>query len=93
MKQPNTKLDEASIPFATITELNAALRNRDISAAELTKIFGHRLETIGPEYNALACSLVKEAHKAAKEVDWDLKRDRFRGPLQGIPYGVKDLIA
>ena len=93
MKKPKLKLDEASLSFATIPELNAALRNREISCVELTKFFGARLEKLGPQYNALACSLVSEARKTAKDVDDELKRQRFRGPLQGIPYGVKDLIA
>ncbi len=93
MRKPKTKLDEATLPFATIVELNAALRNHDISSVELTKFFGARLESLGPQYNALACSLVKDGHKTAKDVDWDLKRERFRGPLQGIPYAVKDLLA
>src|SRR3954469_2339185 len=88
-----SRIDEASLPFATITELNSALRNRQISCVELTKIFGHRLDTLGPQYNALALSLTKEAHGAAKDVDGDIKRERFRGPLQGIPYAVKDLIS
>jgi aspartyl-tRNA(Asn)/glutamyl-tRNA(Gln) amidotransferase subunit A len=90
---PKTKLDENTLPFATIRELTAALRNRDISSVELTKFFSQRLETFGPTYNALACSLSKDAHKAAKDVDYELKQERFRGPLQGIPYGAKDLIA
>lgn len=93
MNKPKTKLDEATLPFATITELNAALRNREISSAELVKFFGQRLETLGPDYNALACSLVKEGHKTTKDIDWDLGRERVRGSLQGIPYAVKDLIA
>ena len=50
----------------------------------LTRL-SNRLEKSGPEYNALACSLAKEGHKAAKDADYDLKRERFRGPLQGIP--------
>ncbi len=87
------KLDHAAVPFATITELNAALRSREISSVELTKILGKRLEKLGPEYNALACSLVKEGKKQAKDADNEFKRERFRGPLQGIPYAVKDLIA
>jgi aspartyl-tRNA(Asn)/glutamyl-tRNA(Gln) amidotransferase subunit A len=93
MNKPKSKLDEESICFATIRELSAALRNHEISSVELTKIFGKRLETLGPQYNALACSLVEQARKAAKDADWDLKRERFRRPLQGIPYAVKDLIA
>ena len=35
----------------------------------------------------------KGAHSSAKDADYDLKRERYRGPLQGIPYGAKDLLA
>jgi aspartyl-tRNA(Asn)/glutamyl-tRNA(Gln) amidotransferase subunit A len=93
MGKPNNKLDQARLPFATITELNAALQAREISALELAKIFGKRLDSLGPQYNALALSLTKKSHRAAKDADFDLKRERFRGPLQGIPYGVKDLLS
>ena len=87
------KLDQAAVPFATITDLNAALRAREVSSLELTKIFGKRLEKLGPDYNALACGLVKQGKRQAKDADSEFKRERFRGPLQGIPYAVKDLIA
>ncbi len=90
---PKTKLDEASLPWATIPELNAALKNRDVSSTELVKFFGKRLEKLAPEYNALACSLLKPARRFAKDVDADLKDQRWRGPLQGIPYGAKDLLS
>ncbi|MGH9639002.1 MAG: amidase family protein, partial [Bryobacteraceae bacterium] len=86
-------MEEAALPFATIPDLNAALRSREISSAEMTKFFGRRLEKFGPVYNALACSTLKPAHRAAKQADYDLKRGRFRGPLQGVPYGAKDLLA
>ncbi|MGH9584342.1 MAG: amidase [Bryobacteraceae bacterium] len=92
-ERQRSTLDNAALPFATIPELNAALRNSEISSVELTKFFGRRLEKLGPEYNALACSLVKAAHGPAKDADDDLKHQRFRGPLQGIPYGAKDLLA
>ncbi len=93
MGKPQSKLDEATLPFATITELNASLQSKDISASELTKFFVKRLETIGPRYNALACSLGKTAHKQAKDADSDFKRERIRSPLAGIPYAAKDLLA
>ncbi|HZU24910.1 MAG TPA: amidase [Bryobacteraceae bacterium] len=79
--------------YATIPELSQKLQSRDVSARDLVKLFGERLEQIGPRYNALALSLRKDAEKFAKDVDDDLKRQRFRGPLQGIPYGAKDLLA
>ncbi|MGA8027562.1 MAG: amidase [Bryobacteraceae bacterium] len=93
MNNPAAKLDNATLPFAGIAELNTALRNREISCSELIKFFCKRLDTLGPEYNALACSLTKQAHKAAKDLDDEFKRERFRGPLQAVPYAVKDLIA
>jgi aspartyl-tRNA(Asn)/glutamyl-tRNA(Gln) amidotransferase subunit A len=79
--------------FATLTELNGRLKAREFSAAELARIFCSRLETLGPRYNALALPLRDTAMRKAREVDDDLKRGRFRGPLQGIPFGVKDLLS
>src|ERR1700722_9060162 len=93
MGRHKTKIDESTLAFATIGELSDALRKHEISCVELTKFFGERLETKGPEYNALALSLVKHAKNAAKDVDWELKRERFRSPLQGIPFAVKDLLS
>jgi aspartyl-tRNA(Asn)/glutamyl-tRNA(Gln) amidotransferase subunit A len=93
MGKPKTKLDEATLPFAGIRQLNAALQASEISASELIKFFSKRLETIGPEYNALACSLAKPAHKLAKDADKTFKHERARSPLEGIPYAAKDLLA
>ena len=87
------KLDESTLAYATIPELNAALNKREISTTELVKFFGKRLDTLGPKYNALALSLVKQAHRDSKDIDYDFKHDRVRGPLQGIPYGAKDLLS
>jgi aspartyl-tRNA(Asn)/glutamyl-tRNA(Gln) amidotransferase subunit A len=87
----------ASIPddifFASITEINQKLKAKEFSAVELAKAFCGRLEQLGPRYNALALSLRDKAVKAAKDVDGDLKRERYRGPLQGIPFGAKDLLS
>lgn len=79
--------------FATATELNARLKKKEFSSAELTKAFGERLEKLGPGFNALALPLTKIAIDRAKDVDKELKRERYRGPLQGIPFGAKDLLA
>src|ERR1035441_2897028 len=79
--------------FAPLSELNASLKAGEFSAVDLARAFSERLQQLGPRYNALALPLHQEALRQAKEVDKDLKRQRFRGPLQGIPYGVKDLLA
>jgi aspartyl-tRNA(Asn)/glutamyl-tRNA(Gln) amidotransferase subunit A len=79
--------------FATLTELNAKLRAKEFSCEELTRAFCDRLEKLGPRYNALALSFREQAMRKAKDVDGDIGRGRFRGVLQGVPFGVKDLIA
>jgi aspartyl-tRNA(Asn)/glutamyl-tRNA(Gln) amidotransferase subunit A len=79
--------------FATLTELNRRLKAREFSAVELARAFCGRLEKLGPRYNALALSLRDSALDRARDVDGEIKRGRLRGPLQGVPFGVKDLLS
>jgi aspartyl-tRNA(Asn)/glutamyl-tRNA(Gln) amidotransferase subunit A len=79
--------------FSSISELSAALAKKEFSTVELTHAFCDRLEKLGARYNALALSLRDTALRKAKDVDRDFKLDRVRSPLQGIPYGAKDLLA
>ncbi len=79
--------------FAPIADLNARLKKREFSTVELVKAFSARLESLGPKYNALALPLAKPALSRAKDIDGELKRERYRGPLQGIPFGAKDLLS
>jgi aspartyl-tRNA(Asn)/glutamyl-tRNA(Gln) amidotransferase subunit A len=79
--------------FATIAELNARLTSKEISAEDLARAFANRLEQFGPRFNCLALPLPQQAIRKAQDVDKEIKRGRLRGPLQGIPYGVKDLIS
>jgi len=72
--------------FATISELNAGLKSKQFSAVEQVRAFAQRLEQLGPRYNALALPLTAIAIRRARDVDKELKRERYRGPLQGIPF-------
>ncbi len=88
MREPDSQ-----IFFAGISELNAMVRSKDVTALDLVRAFGRRLEALGPRYNALALPLTERAIRQAKAVDAEIKRGRLRGPLQGIPYGAKDLLS
>src|SRR5712671_2029056 len=79
--------------FSTITEWTAKIKAKQVSAVELTHAFAARLEKLGPRYNALALPLTEKAVRRAKTVDDDIKRDRMRSPLIGIPFGAKDLLS
>ncbi|HUE04294.1 MAG TPA: amidase, partial [Bryobacteraceae bacterium] len=79
--------------FATIPELNGRLKSKEFKAEDLARAFAQRLAELGPRYNALALPLQQGAYRKGRLVDQELKIDRPRGPLQGIPYGVKDLLS
>ena len=85
-------VDATNLSFATIEELRSVLDRREISARELTTHFVDRLERIGPTYNALAALTRDRALAEADAADRRLARGES-GPLLGIPYGAKDLLA
>jgi aspartyl-tRNA(Asn)/glutamyl-tRNA(Gln) amidotransferase subunit A len=83
----------ASSSFLTVPELGRLLRLRRASAVELATDSLDRLQRLGPTYNAVVRILREPALAEARERDAELARGKDRGPLHGIPYGVKDLLA
>src|SRR5438128_12508534 len=81
------------LAFAAILELGRLLRTRRVSATELAELFLERLERFGPRYNCLVTVTPERALAAAARADRELAAGKIRGPLHGIPYGVKDLVA
>jgi Asp-tRNA(Asn)/Glu-tRNA(Gln) amidotransferase A subunit family amidase len=79
--------------FATVSELGAGLRRRQFSSLELTRAVLDRLESLGELYNAVACVLRPRALQEARAADRRLRHRGRLGPLTGIPYGAKDLLA
>ena len=64
-----------------------------VSPGELAETFLDRLERLGPRYNAVVTVTRERALREAREAEEEISSGRCRGPLHGIPYGVKDLIA
>ncbi|MFL6255456.1 MAG: amidase [Pyrinomonadaceae bacterium] len=79
--------------YAPVTELSAQIRARKLSPVELTEAYLQRLETVGRRLNAVAYVMRETALKEARAAEDEIRRGRYRGPLHGIPYGVKDLCA
>lgn len=79
-------------PLSSIKQLGQALRKREVSSVELTRMYLDRLSTIGKEHNAVAELTPDLAMKQAKAADERLARGDAH-PLTGIPFGVKDLLA
>jgi aspartyl-tRNA(Asn)/glutamyl-tRNA(Gln) amidotransferase subunit A len=85
-------IDEA-VFFLPIRELASRIRARKLSPVALAEGCLDRLERLGPRYNAVAHLMRESARVEALQAERDIARGHHRGPLHGIPYGVKDLLA
>ena len=79
--------------FRTIRELGADLRAGRLSPVALAEACLERLETVGGKLNAVVTLTRERALEQARRAERELKAGRDRGPLHGIPYGAKDLLA
>ena len=86
-------ISDPKLAFASVRELGAGLRGGRFTSLELTEFFLERLERLGPEYNCVVTVTRERAIKHAKQADADLADGTDRGPLHGIPWGAKDLLA
>jgi len=87
---PQNKNDLA---FYSILQLASLIKNKKISSVELTKFFIDRLKKWGDTLESVITLTEDLAMKEAKQADDELKKGIYRGPLHGIPYGLKDLFA
>ncbi|HYP25483.1 MAG TPA: amidase [Blastocatellia bacterium] len=79
--------------YLSVRELGRMLRARQISSVGLTEAYVERLEKLGPSLGAVVTVTRDLAMKEARLADREIRAGRYRGPLHGIPYGAKDLVA
>ncbi len=79
--------------FMTVRQLGDLVRDREVSPVELAEYFLDRLETLGPDYNAVVTVTRERAMMQARRAEQEIASGGYRGPLHGIPYGAKDLLA
>src|SRR5262249_53718106 len=89
---PVSAVSESPI-FAPVRKLAALVRARRLSPMALAETFLGRLERLGPRYNAVVTLTRDRAMAQAREAEREIAAGRYRGPLHGIPYGAKDLLA
>jgi aspartyl-tRNA(Asn)/glutamyl-tRNA(Gln) amidotransferase subunit A len=82
---------DADLCFLSIAELASLMRARTVSAAEVTEAHLARIERLNPTLNAFVTVMAAEAREAARRADLELKAGRWRGPLHGVPIGIKDI--
>lgn len=86
-------MSEDRISFATVRELGGMIRSGATSPTELAEHFLERLERIGRRLNAVVTLTPELARAQAAKAEEELAAGVDRGPLHGIPYGAKDLLA
>src|SRR5438876_10324704 len=79
--------------FAPVSELAQLLKTQKLSSEALTRAYLGRLEKIGPKLGAVVTITRDLALEQARAADREIKAGRYRGPLHGVPYGAKDLLA
>jgi aspartyl-tRNA(Asn)/glutamyl-tRNA(Gln) amidotransferase subunit A len=82
-----------SVLYTPLSELAAKVRGRKVSAVSLAEESLERLTTHGAKLNAVVTLAGEGALAAAREADREIRQGKYRGPLHGIPYGAKDLLA
>ena len=79
--------------FLPVREMGGLLRRRQASPVELAELFIDRLETLGPRHNSVVTVTRERALAEARAAEKEIASGYYRGPLHGVPYGVKDLLA
>ena len=84
---------DEDLAFASIPTLASLLREREVTSVELTELALRRLRRHDPDLNAVITYTEERALEAARRADRELDAGDWRGPLHGVPYGAKDLLA
>jgi len=94
-----SKPDSASLPardediaFSSVTHLSRWIEARQITSERLTRIYLERLERFNPKLRCAITITRDLALQQANQADNEISRGNYRGPLHGIPFGVKDLL-
>lgn len=85
--------DRVDLAFYSIKELASLIQQHKITSVELTRFFLNRLKAYGDTLEAVVNLTEDRALQQARQMDRELANGNYRGPLHGIPYGLKDLFA
>ena len=85
--------DPETTAFMTVSQLSELIRTRQLSSTELTTLYLERLAQHGPTLEAVITLMADRALEHAARADREIASGTYRGPLHGIPWGAKDLLA
>jgi len=84
--------NDEDIAFAPVTKLSRWIEQRKLTSSRLTQIYLKRIQQFDPKLRCIITLTADHALAQAKQADAEIAAGKYRGPLHGIPYGVKDLL-
>src|SRR5580700_9115267 len=84
---------DSDIIFKPVSELSPLLKARKLSPVEVVRAFLDRIEAVNPKVNAFITVTGDQALDQARKAERQIAAGRYRGPLHGVPYAPKDLVA
>ena len=84
--------NDADIAFAPVTSLSYWIKSRALTSERLTRIYLDRAAKYDPKLRCIITLTTDTALAQAKQADSEIAAGKYRGPLHGIPFGVKDLL-
>jgi Asp-tRNA(Asn)/Glu-tRNA(Gln) amidotransferase A subunit family amidase len=81
-----------AIAFAPVTQLSRWIETKKLTSDRLTRIYLNRIERLDPKIHAIITVTKDHALARARQADAEIAAGKYRSPLHGIPYGVKDLL-
>jgi Asp-tRNA(Asn)/Glu-tRNA(Gln) amidotransferase A subunit family amidase len=82
-----------NIAFASVRQLAELVKTRQVTSVELTNLYLERLKKYDPQLHFLITLTEERALAQAAAADKEIAAGKYRGPLHGIPWGAKDLLA
>ncbi len=92
-KVSRSGLSEEDVAFLSVAELGHLVRTKQIKSRELAELYLARLKRYGPKLQCVVNLTEERALREADAADREIAAGRYRGPLHGVPYGLKDLFA
>jgi Asp-tRNA(Asn)/Glu-tRNA(Gln) amidotransferase A subunit family amidase len=83
---------DADIAFAPVTKLSRWIEKRALTSERLTTIYLDRISRFDPKLRSIITLTKEHALDQAKRADAEIGAGKYRGPLHGVPWGVKDLV-
>jgi Asp-tRNA(Asn)/Glu-tRNA(Gln) amidotransferase A subunit family amidase len=90
VKLPSSK---EALTFYPVYKLAVLIKEKKITSTELTKIYLDRLKKYGDTLQCVITLLEVRSLAQARKADDEIAKGKYRGPLHGIPFGIKDLLA